>query len=145
GDLDRKEPIEVPGAAITLPGLFGPGETREMKHGLFDADRVMLSQNAAAVAAWRKARTLRDGLGPARQKRLDAADGLFYIGTPMWRVLREFNADNDWSPPELNERETEAYRRTQRVWREVDALLAAAYVQEGIGLDIAIRFDPKGK
>jgi hypothetical protein len=145
GVLDRKDPVEVPGAAITLPGLFGPGQTLELKHGLFDPDRVTLSESADAVAAWRKARTLRDGLGPARQKRLDAADALFYIGNPMWRVVREFNADNDWSPPELNERETEAYRRTQRVWREVDELLAAAYLQEGLGMDINVRFDPRGK
>jgi hypothetical protein len=143
-DLKTTGPLTVPGATISLPLLFGGTRDIPLDKALFREDRVFLTSKPGTVPNWLTARPLRDGMAPERQKRLDAADGLFYIGPQLWRLIRNAIA-TDWAPEDYSEQEAEAFRRTQRAWREVESFLAAVRLDDGLGVDIMTGFDPQGK
>lgn len=144
-DLQKAGPLRVPGAKIQIPGLFGAGQTIELNRALVRDERVYLaSNNDKAVANWTKAPTLRPRLTRDQQARYDAADALFYIGPAMWRAVQPYLFEND-PPTGYTAQEAESFRRAQRVWRDIDHLLAVARIDEGVGLDVLTQFRPQGK
>jgi hypothetical protein len=97
------------------------------------------------TAAWMAARTVRQGQSAARQKRLDAADGLLYFGPPLLAL-----AQKDFKPDDVDflhvsgPHEEEAQRRINRAFLETRYVLAGYRVDDGFGLDLSVGFDPKG-
>jgi hypothetical protein len=104
---------------------------------------IYLTAREKATAAWMKARRLRQAQPAARQRRLDAADGLVYLGPNLFRVARE-----GWDPEvvnrDLDPGEAAAWRRLNRAAAEVRHLLAGVRFDDGLGLDVSVGFDPKG-
>jgi hypothetical protein len=126
---------KVPGQEIGR--IFGTDQA-----GVRDGE-VFLTGRDAATAAWMKARTLRQAQPADRVRRLDAADGVVYLGPPLFKYFRK-NADPEWAPPGLNPQETEAQRRLNRACLEARHLIAGYRVADGFGLDLTVGFDPRG-
>jgi hypothetical protein len=122
---------------------------------VFGTDRVgyrdgliYMTGRKKGTEEWMKARSVRQGQPAARQRRLDAADGLLYFGPPLLR-LGQKNWDPEAVPPDqlaqLGPQEAEAQRRLNRAANEARYVLAGYRVQDGFGLDLSVGFDPKGK
>jgi hypothetical protein len=114
----------------------------------FRDGQMYMTGRRGATAAWMAARTVRDGQTPARQKKLDASDGLLYFGPPLLAVAQK-DADPDKPPDafntgELGPQEAEAQRRVYRAMLEARYVLAGYRVDDGFGLDLAVGFDAKG-
>ncbi len=107
-------------------------------------DQVFLTNREKATAAWMKARSLRPALPAARQRRLDLADGLFYFGPPLLRLAQK-DFDPESVDKQLGPQEKEAELRLNRAFLEARQVLGAFRVENGIGLDVSLGFDPKGK
>lgn len=135
-DLKKGGVRKVPGQ--TIAPFFGTHQAG------FRAGSIYLTEREKATAAWMKARTLRQAQPAARQRRLDAADGLVYLGPPLFRL-----AQKEWNPEEVNRElgpeEAETQRRLNRAGAEVRSVLAGFSAGDGLGLDVSIGFDPKGK
>lgn len=134
-DLKKGGVRKVPGQNIAP--FFGTDQAG------FRAGSIYLTEREKATAAWMKARTLRQAQPAARQRRLDAADGLVYLGPPLFRF-----AQKNWDPEEVNgelgPEEAKAQRRLNRAAAEARSLLAGFSAGDGLGLDVSVGFDPKG-
>jgi len=104
---------------------------------------LYLTGREKATAAWMKARTLRDAQPAQRQRRLDAADGVVYLGPTLMRFLQK-DFDPDTVDPQLGPQEAEAQKRLNKAFTEARYVLAAYRVDDGVGLDLSVGFDPKG-
>jgi hypothetical protein len=135
-DLKKGLVHKVPGHDV-FGGVFGTDQAG-FREGL-----LYLTGREKATAAWMKARTLRQAQPPDRQRRLDAADGLVYLGPPLFRL-----GQKEWAPEvvnrELGPEEAEARRRLNRAASEARSVLAAFRADDGLGLDVVVGFDPKG-
>jgi hypothetical protein len=109
----------------------------------FREGSIYLTAKEKATAAWMKARTLRQAQPAARQPRLDAADGLVYLGPNLFRF-----AQKEWDPEvvnrDLDPQEAAGQRRLNRAAAEVRSVLAGFRAGGGLGLDVSVGFDPKG-
>jgi hypothetical protein len=110
--------------------------------------QMYLTGMRGATAAWMEAPKVRQGQTPARQKRLDASDGLLYFGPPLLAVAQK-DADPDRPPDafhtgDLGPQEAEAQRRVYRALLEARYVVAGYQVDDGFGLDLAVGFDRKG-
>jgi hypothetical protein len=105
--------------------------------------QVYLTGREAATEAWMKARTLRPGQPAARQRRLDAADGVVYLGPSLLRLdqRRHIPEGKDLAPLPPG---ADAESRLERAYLEARHVLAAFRVEDGLGLDLSVGFDPKG-
>ncbi len=125
-----------------------PGNVFDRRFGLSQLavkDRhAYLAGSKEAVAAWLQAKTLRQSLPAGTVKRLDAADGLFYLGPPLLKVATK-HMNVEWTPDNLSTKEKEAHRRIARAMLEARQVLASFRLDDGIGLDFRIGFDPAGK
>jgi hypothetical protein len=135
-DLKKGQVRKVPGKDFDR--VFGTTQA-----GVRDGE-IYLTGNEKATAAWMKARTLRQALPPARQRRLDAADGLVYVGPPLLRVAQK-QSNPETVPEGLSPQEAEAQRRLNRAYNEARYVVAGYRVDDGFGLDLSVGFDPKGK
>jgi hypothetical protein len=104
---------------------------------------VFLTGNEKATAAWMKARTLRQARAAAEQRRLDAADGLIYLGPPLLAIARK-EANPDTLPNVFSGPEKEAQQRLYRASLEAQNVLVAYRLDDGLGLGVGVGFDPQG-
>ena len=104
---------------------------------------IYLTGNEKATAAWMKARTLRPGQTAARQKRLDAGDGVVYFGPPLL-ALGQKNTKPETVPDGLNPAEAEAQRRLNRAWLEARSVLVGFRVKDGLRAGPVGQFRPQG-
>jgi hypothetical protein len=109
----------------------------------FRDGQIYLTGKEKATDAWMKARTLRAAQPAARQRRLDAADGVVYFGPPLLRVAQK-TADPEMVDPGLGPQDAEAQRRLNRAFMEARYVLAGYRLDDGFGLDLSAGFDPKG-
>jgi hypothetical protein len=135
-DLKKGGVLQVPGQDFGR--IFGTHFA-----GVRDGE-VFLTGNQKATAAWVRARTLRQSQTDARRRRLDAADGLVYLGPPLLKLAQQ-DMDPEAVPEGLGPQEREAQRRINRAYLEVRNLLAGYRVDDGFGLDLSVGFDPKGR
>jgi hypothetical protein len=104
---------------------------------------IFLTGKAKATEEWMKARSLRAGRPGARQRDLDLADGLLYFGPPLLRLgQKDLDPEKVYGNP--GPQEAEAQRRLNRAALEARNVLAAFRVNDGLGLDLSVGFDPKG-
>jgi hypothetical protein len=137
-DLKKGGVHKVPGKnAGPFPVDFGTDQAG------FRAGYVYLTSKEKATAALMKARTLRQALPAARQRRLDAADLLMYYGPALFQMEQKRLAREVEKPGKASV-EDEAERRLQRFFLEVRNVLAAARLDDGLGVDLSVGFDPKG-
>lgn len=101
--------------------------------------QVYLTGNEKVTATWMKGRSLRAGLSEARQKRLDSADGLIYVGPSLLAL-----AQKNRTPIDAASVDADAQRRIEGAFLEARQVLAGYRVDEGFGLDLSVGFDPKG-
>jgi hypothetical protein len=139
-----KMPVEElkKGEVRKVPG-HKPDPEFGTDHAGFRDGQIYLTGNEKATAAWMTARTLRQGQPAARRRRLDATDGLVYFGTPFFQIDRQRRAQQ-LEKPGSGSAEEEARRRLLRLSLEVRNVLAAFRLDDGLGLDLSVGFDPKG-
>jgi hypothetical protein len=135
GDLKDGVVRRVPGKEVDR--IFGTDQAG------FRGEHVYLTGREKATAAWMKARTLRQGRTEAQQRRLDAADGLLYLGPPLLAVAQK-DYDPEVVPDWATGPEAEAQKRLNRAWKEARDVLVGFRVNDGLGLDATVGFDPKG-
>jgi hypothetical protein len=135
-DLKKGKVHRVPGQEFDR--VFGTNQA-----GFRDGE-VYLTGREKATEAWMKARTLRAAQTAARQKKLDACDGVLYFGPPLLRLAQK-NYNPETVNEELDKQEAEAQRRLNRAYLEARHVLAGYRVDDGFGLDLSVGFDPKGK
>src|SRR5262249_10718002 len=70
-------------------------------------------------------------------------DGLVYLGPPVMRMA-QMNTDPQEVPPGLGPQEAEVQRRLNRAYLETRYILAGYRIDDGIGLDLSVGFDPNG-
>jgi hypothetical protein len=112
-------------------------------HAGFRGGLIYLTGKEKATAAWMQARTLRQTLPAARQRRLDVADAIAYFGTPILQIDRKRRLQ-ELEKPGAGSAEEEARRRLLRLGLEVRHVLAGVRFDDGLGLDLSVGFDPKG-
>ena len=134
-DLKKGKIHKVPGTEFN--GVFGTSQV-----GVRDG-QIFLTGKEKATDAWMKARTLRTGQTAARQRSLDAADGVVYFGPSLLHLgQKDFNPET--VAADLGPQEAEAQRRINRSFQEARYVLAGYRVDGGFGLDLSVGFDPKG-
>lgn len=116
----------------------------DMSHLGVKDRHAYLAGSKRAVEAWMSAKSLRQTQPADRLKRLEAADGLVYLGPPLFAYATK-NIDQDWVPDGLTERERQAQKRLNRAMAESQSLLGSFRLDDGLGVDITVGFDPKGK
>jgi len=132
------------GQAVAVPGkVFDQRFFGLSNLGVKDK-HAYLAGSKAAVEAWMAAKTLRQTQPADRLKRLDAADGLVYLGPPLFRYAMN-NHNPDWVPDGLTERERQAQKRLNRAIAETQTMLGSFRLDDGLGVDVTVGFDPKGK
>ncbi len=110
--------------------------------GLRDG-QIYMTGRREGTAAWMKAPTVRQGQTAARQKRLDASDGLLYFGPPLLHLAQK-DWDAEMVDQQFSPQEAEAQRRINRALKEARYVLAGYRVDDGFGLDLSLGFDAKG-
>lgn len=104
--------------------------------GFLKNRHLILGEASSAVSGVSQAPVLRQTLSGARQKHLDRADALAYFGPPLLALAKSLG-DPDWTPPELiTEEEKKAQHRINRALLQVQTVLGALYVNDGVGLDL---------
>jgi hypothetical protein len=131
------------GQAQKVPGREGDRNFGTNWVGYRDGE-IYMTGSEKGTEAWLKAPRVRQGQTPARQKRLDAADGLLYFGPPLLELgQKDFNpetsVDSSFGPQEVD-----AQRRINRALLEARYVLAGYSVTDGFGVDLSVGFDPKG-
>jgi hypothetical protein len=134
-ELKKGQVHKVPGKEIAR--VFGTTQA-----GIQEG-QIYLTGKEKATAAWMKARSLRAEQPAARQRRLDAADGVVYFGPPLLRLANK-GIDPESVSPNLSPEEAAIERRLNRAFLEARHVLAGYRVDDGFGLDLSVEFDPKG-
>jgi hypothetical protein len=127
---------KVPGKDLDVD-IFGA--TR----AAFRDDHVFLTNSEKATANWLKARSLRQARAEAERRRLDAADGMIYLGPPLLAIARK-EANPDTLPNVFSGPEKEAQQRLYRASLEAQNVLVAYRLDDGLGLGVGVGFDPQG-
>ena len=134
-ELKKKGVHKVPGADL--------GPNAGTNQAGFQDGHLYLTNRAGATEAWMKAATLRSTLPVTRQRRLDGADGIVYLGPPLLRFARTvWNAEE--VTPELYPQEAQAQRRLNRAWLEARQVIGGYRLDNGFGLDLSVAFDTRG-